>query len=426
MSSLGAARNESFRAAAGLTQRADYTQKHNTASGRHGWLRLTPAYSLKIVNELLGENANERRVLDPFCGTATTALCAATRGAEASTTELNPFLVWFCQAKTARYDAAVIDEAETMARTILVELQNGHGSISEPPPIHNIERWWNPYALLFLRKLKGGIDASLISATAKNLLLVAFCRTLIGLSNAAFNHQSMSFKDVATQPSMFKDADGEGARVGAFARDVAFVLLTAGENPVGDVRVIQSDARTLTELQPSEPFDLAITSPPYPNRMSYIRELRPYMYWLGFLKDQRAAGDMDWEAIGGTWGAATSRLKGWTRAGEGFRPAYLCEILQSITAPVNSNGDLLANYVEKYFEDMFEHLGALRSVLAPRARVHYIVGNSTFYRVLLPVERLYADMLTMLGFQDVTIRAVRKRNSKKELVEFDVAAIWPG
>jgi hypothetical protein len=32
-----------------LRQRADYTHKHNKASGRHGWLRLTPAYSLKIV-----------------------------------------------------------------------------------------------------------------------------------------------------------------------------------------------------------------------------------------------------------------------------------------------------------------------------------------------------------------------------------------
>jgi len=407
-----------------LSQRADYTHKHNIASGRHGWLRLTPAYSLKIVDELLTQSSIEQRVLDPFCGTATTALCAASRGHQAATTELNPFLVWFCQAKTAHYDDAVIAEAETAARIILVELQNGHGALSDPPLIHNIERWWNPHALLFLRKVKGGIDASVISDPARNLLLVAFCRTLIGLSNAAFNHQSMSFKNT-DQSSMFDEVDGEGARVSAFANDVALILSTASQNPVGDVRVIQSDARTLLGLGRSDPFDLVITSPPYPNRMSYIRELRPYMYWLGFLKDQRAAGDLDWEAIGGTWGAATSRLKGWTPIEKGFKPAYFAEILQAIMAPTNSNGDLLANYVEKYFEDMFEHLSALRCVIAHGARVHYIIGNSTFYRVLLPVERLYADMLTMLGFKDVAIRAVRKRNSKKELVEFDVSAVWP-
>lgn len=281
-----------------LTQRADYTHKHNAALGRHGWLRLTPAYSLKIVDELLSHATPEQRVLDPFCGTATTALCAASRGHDAATTELNPFLVWFCEAKTARYDTAVIREAETAARSILVTIQSGGGALSDPPPIHNIERWWNQFALLFLRKLKGGIDASTVTDQARNLLLVAFCRTLIGLSNAAFNHQSMSFRDTSDQPSMFEDLDGDGTRIGAFAHDVAYVLATASENPVGAVRVIHSDARTLDGLHRQDLFNIVITSPPYPNRMSYIRELRPYMYWLGFLKDQRAAGDIDWAAIG--------------------------------------------------------------------------------------------------------------------------------
>jgi hypothetical protein len=31
---------------------------------------------------------------------------------------------------------------------------------------------------------------------------------------------------------------------------------------------------------------------------------RPYMYWLGYLRDGRAAGELDWQAIGGTWGCA--------------------------------------------------------------------------------------------------------------------------
>ena len=56
--------------------------------------------------------------------------------------------------------------------------------------------------------------------------------------------------------------------------------------------------------------------------------------------------------------------------------------------------------------------------------VHYIVGNSTFYGVLLPVERIYAAMFEQLGFEDIRCRAIRKRNSKKELFEFDVSARW--
>ena len=67
---------------------------------------------------------------------------------------------------------------------------------AEPPPIYNIRRWWRPEALEFLCALKAGIEAESGEDSAeRNLLLVAFCRTLIELSNAAFNHQSMSFKD---------------------------------------------------------------------------------------------------------------------------------------------------------------------------------------------------------------------------------------
>jgi hypothetical protein len=44
----------------------------------------------------------------------------------------------------------------------------------------------------------------------------------------------------------------------------------------------------------------------------------------------------------------------------------------------------------------------------------------------LPVEKFYENMLSQLGFADVAARAIRKRNSKKELVEFDVTARWRG
>ena len=63
-------------------QRADFTFKHNRKQGRHGWLRLTPAYSIKIVTEILGRLPSPGRVLDPFSGTGTTGLVCAERGLE--------------------------------------------------------------------------------------------------------------------------------------------------------------------------------------------------------------------------------------------------------------------------------------------------------------------------------------------------------
>lgn len=46
-----------------LRQRSDYTYKFNSKTGRHGWLRLTPAYSLKIVEELIVGHEQAKRLI---------------------------------------------------------------------------------------------------------------------------------------------------------------------------------------------------------------------------------------------------------------------------------------------------------------------------------------------------------------------------
>ncbi len=404
-----------------LRQRADYTHKFNTRTGRFGWLRLTPAYSVKVVEEIVdGYDAN-LNVLDPFCGTGTTALSAINHGHNATTTDINPFLVWLARAKTAHYSSIEIARAkESGEAAVEMALAEEVNPVSEPP-IHKIERWWSERARGFLRHLRAAImEAAGREGPIADLLSVAFCRTLIKLSNAAFNHQSMSFRNSAHWEL---DLDLESGAV--FLDNLAFVLAGAERNPLGDAAVILGDARNLPACF-SDRFDVVVTSPPYANRMSYIRELRPYMYWLGYLAKGRDAADLDWLAIGGTWGAATSRLVDWTPSGKCWLPDDLPPVLSEIADVNNANGTLLSNYVARYFEDMSAHFDGLRRILNPGAKIHYIVGNSTFYGVLVSTERIYEAMFREYGFTNVGVRPIRKRNSKKELIEFDVSASWQG
>ena len=407
--------------AGALRQRADYTHKFNVKTGRHGWLRLTPAYSVKIVEEIIGHCNGRMRILDPFCGTGTTGLSAAYHGHDATTVDINPFLVWLGRAKTGRYRLDAVMRTRDACESVLRAVNRRRGGEISLPPIHNIERWWSEDRLFFLAALRKAISEETDGKSKeRTLLMVAFCRTLIKVSNAAFNHQSMSFKN-ENQRGLDIALDLRGV----YRTDVELVLAGAEKNPPGACRVLLGDARDMGALT-DQRFDLVVTSPPYANRMSYVRELRPYMYWLGFLENGRDAGELDWASIGGTWGIATSRLMDWSRG----RTKYWYEVLENAVEKIsdkeNANGKIMANYVAKYFEDIWVHLENLRGVLADGARVHYIVGNSTFYGVMVPVEEIYSEMLRQLGFKDVKCRAVRKRNSKKELVEFDVSAVWPG
>lgn len=397
-----------------LKQRSDLTFKHNLSKGRHGWFRLTPAYSIKIVDKILNKKYKHSKIIDPFSGTGTTALCAAMKGLHAQSLDINPFLVWLSKAKVARFDHDTLDRVKVCAREIEQLIASNKIEEIEPPALFNIERWWNKDQLGYLCKVMQGIyEFEPSPGPTKDLLLIAFCRTLIGLSNAAFNHQSMSFKQPREQ-ALTECAE-------SFERDVNIILQGAIINPTGSALVENDDARSMKTLEGQE-FDLLITSPPYPNRMSYIRELRPYMYWLGYLNKAREAAELDWKAIGGTWGVATSRLSEWEKNQNVFFPKYLPEIIESIRLSDAKSGVLLANYVGKYFEDIWTHIISMVKIMKPNGEVHYIIGNSKFYDITVPSELIYSDMLKEAGMSRCEIRPIRKRNSKKELYEYDVVA----
>jgi len=399
--------------------KADLTFKHNIQQGRHGWLRLTPAYSVKVVHSILAEVGETAYVLDPFSGTGTTGLVCGERGLRCDLLDINPFLVWFAEAKTASYSADDLNEARNGASSIVATVVNDHPENNIwVPPISNISRWWSDHRLRALSQVYHELnDQFPVRSRAKDILLVAFCRLVIEWSNASFNHQSMSFKGDTGGLFSFAEQDMIYSRFSALAQEV----ISAAALPVkGSVRVFRGDARQVP--QPTEGlYSCVITSPPYPNRMSYIRELRPYMYWLGYLDQAREAGELDWQAIGGTWGIATSRLLAWQP--NGTIVAY--PEFDQLIAQIAGNSQLLANYVHKYFVDVVIHLRNLLPTLVSGARVFYIVGNSKFYGTLVPVEEIYAHLLTQTGFEDVKVEILRKRNSKKELFEYVVSARKP-
>jgi len=404
--------------------RPELTFKHNLLSGRHGWLRLTPAYSVRLVERILAQHPERGSILDPFSGTGTTALCASARGLTAASVDINPFLVWLGTAKTAVYDDETLHRARQAAGETASLIEKKQVKPAEPPPISNIGRWWGEGCLSYLCYLKAAIAGRTEpDSHVRNLLYVAFCRTLIQLSNAAFNHQSMSFKRAVGEDQSRLWSDAAWQRM-VFESNCATVLNSAAQNPVAEARFILGDAREIDKCL-NTAYDLVVTSPPYPNRVSYIRELRPYMYWLGYLRDPRQAGELDCRAVGGTWGVATSRLAQWDRTQSSYLPSFLRQLISKVERANRKSGHLLANYIAKYFDDVWKHVRAIRSVLESGATVHYIVGNAKFYDTLVPTERLYADILAEAGFKKPQITLVRKRNSKKELFEFDVSAVLP-
>ncbi len=399
------------------------THKGNLKQTRYGWLRLTPAHSVHLVSELLEAHQEPNlRVLDPFCGTGTTALACAQKGIESATTDINPFLIWLTRAKTHAYTSDDVATFQKAAAHISVIIAREETKTDWQPPLHQIEKWWEEPTLQALSRILCAITGmeKILPPAVTDLLKITFCRAMIEQANVSFGHQSMSFKKQTQMALPYCSL--EHGTILNWEQAIPGIAGAACLEIRTQPNVLLCDARNLTTALPRDCFSCVITSPPYPNRMSYIRELRPYMYWLGYLTNGRDAGKLDWQAIGGTWGCATSNVGKWEPKESREIPyADFNEILQRIA----EKSLLLSRYVHKYFFDMAEHVKELFAVVKPGGHIHYIVGNSKFYDVMLPVESIFAALFASVGFDNVTIRTIRKRTSKKELFEFVVSAQKP-
>ena len=398
-----------------ITKRADYTFKYNRRLGRHGWLRLTPAYSVKLVREIIARLPEGSHILDPFSGTATTGIVAGEYGHPSSLFDINPFLVWFGDVKLQTLTCQQAAALRNAAREITVYAQSLSEDEFQYPQISNIERWWDSETLKNLAKLRTSLSVLIHEPQESSCyapLWVAFARVAIEHSAAAFNHVSVSFHPSAKAHSLHQ---------------ILFSFTSFAESFIDDALAPLDSSSRVYLRDSSEPlptgfsFDAIVTSPPYSNRISYIRELRPYMFWLGFLTEPREAGELDWQSIGGTWGVATSRLAKWSPSHDCPAPT-LAPIVRDIRESGGPNCELLSIYVNKYFHDIDRHIASVKMALNDNAEVHYVVGNSTFYGIHVPTPELYMELLHSRGFVCVNSRLLRKRNSKKELFEYCVSA----
>ena len=123
--------------------------------GRHNWLRLTPAYSVDLVERLIETTKKTEYILDPFAGSGTTAIAAAERGIRAESWDINPFLLWLAQCKSSTSPFADTSAAKNYAQQQWqAAMQLEPTEICQEPAMHHIDGWWSTAQRLQLRRLK--------------------------------------------------------------------------------------------------------------------------------------------------------------------------------------------------------------------------------------------------------------------------------
>ncbi len=338
----------------------------------HRWYRLTPSFSPQLAGDIaheFGLGANDF-VLDPFSGVGTVPLCMKYRGIPSCSVELNPYLHFVGTVKTRTYsDPEAVEEAFneflTVARRELSGLPGERRAESYlwenaafVPALHNIRRWWTAPNLMQLVCLRKALLSHSAEPEHDDLLKMGLLSILIPVSNAKHNHVSLTF---AEHPL---ETVGVGEVLQRKYESMLADLRTVRGEPSADAVVYLGNSKFLAAVLPSSAEVTAvITSPPYPNRFSYARETRPHLFFFRFVEDPRAVGRLETDAIGGTWGKATSVLA----AGIQAKNATVRDLLRPYHRDIHASGDLMAHYVTKYFNDIYYHAEQVAKVCARAA-----------------------------------------------------------
>lgn len=350
------------------------------------------AYSPAVVHAALDIAGVESGVLlDPFVGAGTSLLVGTERGLASVGVDILPFSSFTSGTllRIALVDWGYIDDR-------LPEVLGHPKSSRSRFPDFPVRAWaFGPAALCELQDLDAAI-AALPNCHERDVLRLALLCSVELCSQATKDGTSLR-----RRPRGSRRTGRFGVR---YTRaDVQSVFLAkvdelragaAGRSaPIAGSMALTGDARELpTLLRSHKPFDVAVFSPPYPNRYDYVSK---YQLELGFgfvdssdeLRHLRKA-------------QLRSHLEAPWAIRRTVELAALDEFLSSYLASSHrtSQANRVFRMVCGYFEDMSKVFCGLHAVMRPNSLIAVVIGTQVFGGELLPTDLLLAEVAELHGF----------------------------
>jgi DNA modification methylase len=407
----------------------------------HSWFRLTPSYSPYLVRLMINylRLNKEKKVLEPFTGTGTTLIECKKAGIESYGVEINPILYSIAKGAInwdlntdllndiiSLYIKGITENIEKN-KEILIESFPSKLNI-EIPKIHDVFRWWRPEILKDLLICKENMKKLDVSEDYRHFIRVGLSSILLDVANIIHGHPTICFLD---NPAYKKKHPEKQDRT--FEKPLV-VLKEKLRIMLKDLKLMQKienfgkshlqlgDSKYLSKIFRDQKFDAVITSPPYPNRYSYVMETRPYLFFFDEFNDAKESASLDLESIGGTWGRATFTLKDII-----INPIDNCvdNTVGAFIERIRKVSNLMANYELKYFNNMYEHFKEVFMVMNNSGKLAYVIGNSRIKGVEIPSDVILADLMVCCGFQINKIIRSRTRLGKRNLYEAIIYAQKP-
>lgn len=374
---------------------------------RHRWYYYKEGFSPALVEnaiEMLGLRENDL-IIDPFNGSGTVTLTAATNNVKSIGYEVNPFTAFIAKTKVEQttisefdfYSAKMIQMAKKQKESPLLRFSTFSEKTNKTKWLFNSE---------VLNSFEGGLSSlNNINRPVKNILKLALIASVMENSNARRDGKCLKYKNNWQELGYNKKSFIESVekRLNIIRSDLEKDLqLTIPDIKCGDSR------KLLNNME--EKFSLCITSPPYLNTFDYTDIYRPELFLGNFVN-----------SMDGLYQLRLNTLRSHIQAKwelptvENFGTLYASTITQILKRKDKLMHKNIPLMIQAYFEDMQQILMTLRIFAKDDAELWLVVSTSAYADIEIPVDMILGEIGNKVGWylKDIgVLRYIKKRKTK--------------
>jgi DNA modification methylase len=189
-------------------------------------------------------------------------------------------------------------------------------------------------------------------------------------------------------------------------------------NNLAPTHQLSADARHIPD-DFSEAFEIAITSPPYLNGTNYFRNTKLELWFLGYIKSEAELKNLYRQALA----AGINNISSDTVVKHEF------DYVESVAKTLDNQAPdaRIPKLVRAYFSDMYDVLNAVCRALREGGRFVVDIGDSKFYGVHVPTDKLLIEVAKDAGFivEEANIVARRYSRDKTTLQQTEIVLKKP-
>ncbi len=397
----------------------------------HNWFRYSAGFSAQWVEKEISAYKSQDKtinVLDPFAGSGTTLLAAASAQTKAVGFESHPFIYRIAKAKLGwNVDTNVLSEMyreiSSKAEERIIETKRLNVSL--------LGKCFTNDSLSKLDSLKNVFLSEFDNGEPENEIIWLTITNIIRACSTAGTAQWQYVLPNKKKSKILDPFNAFSLKMMQVIKDITF---TKQKKWLSNSEIIKTDARN-PEYKEKALFDLVITSPPYPNNYDYADATRLEMTFWG-------------EIMG--WGDLHLSVRQYLLRSCSQHTSkdklLLDDLLENdILIPIKDELSKSCKELEKirltkggrksyhtmaaaYFSDLGDVFYALRPLCKKGSKMCFVVGDSAPYGVYLAVDKWLGELAISAGFKSYTFEKIRDRNIKwknrKHRVPLHEGRLW--